>query len=49
LLLDDGRRLLFDVTHGRVELLVPEGSPTSHRYLTVDNEPWYGKADSNSP
>ena len=43
--LKDGRRFLVDVMHRRFELLTPEGSEVSRRYLTIDNKPWYGKPE----
>ncbi|WP_339730257.1 EDR1-related protein [uncultured Gimesia sp.] len=43
--LKDGRRILIDVMQRRFELLTPEGSEVSRRYLTVDNKPWYGKQE----
>ncbi|QDU53698.1 EDR1-related protein [Gimesia panareensis] len=42
--LKDGRRILIDTMQRRIELLTPEGSKVSDRYLTIDNKPWYGKS-----
>ena len=47
--LDDGIRVLFDLTLRHVELPVLQGSRTSRRYLTVRNEPWYAKTDGSGP
>ncbi|QDV53928.1 EDR1-related protein [Gimesia fumaroli] len=47
--LKDGRRYLVDVMHRRFELLSPERSEVSRRYLTIDNKPWYGKPEPNEP
>tara|TARA_R110002111_G_scaffold259308_1_gene329225 strand:+ start:27991 stop:29256 length:1266 start_codon:yes stop_codon:yes gene_type:complete len=43
--LKDGRRILIDVMQRHFELLTPEGSEVSRRYLTVDIKPWYGKQE----
>ncbi|MBN68410.1 MAG: hypothetical protein CME32_03900 [Gimesia sp.] len=43
--LKDGRRLIVDVMHRRVEPLTPTGSPITARYLTIDNKPWYGTTE----
>ncbi len=39
---DDGSQLILDVTHRHAEQILPQGKgPRSHRYLTVENQPWY--------
>lgn len=47
--LGDGKRVLIDAMQRHVELLVPGGSTTSRRYLTVRNKPWYTKAEESEP
>ncbi|MFP6617073.1 MAG: EDR1-related protein [Candidatus Hydrogenedentota bacterium] len=42
--LEDGRRLLIDVTYRFAEPIEPQSNTRNHRYLTVRNEPWYEEA-----